>query len=237
MAIYILFGIAQVLGIAAAALIGAAGYHNQGYLWENVGKRFDFHPLFMTIGLLFFYSQAIMVYRVFPHFKKINLKIAHACLHIIAILFAGIALGAVFSSMSMHIQSLHSFCGIVTVGLFIAQYIVGFISFLFPGLPMSLRSKIITFHVYFGIIIFLMAVITAMMGASGKSWGNEKITPLLYKSFGVSVFLLAVTVLYLVTKPEYKRQPRPDDNHSSHSGTIIINHKESIQRSLSVEKN
>jgi cytochrome b-561 len=52
----------------------------------------------MTVGLIFMYGDAILVYRVFKNVEKLYVKILHACFHMGALIFSSIALRAALDS-------------------------------------------------------------------------------------------------------------------------------------------
>ena len=66
-----------------------------------------------------------MVYRVFRNEKKFNVKLLHAGLHLLALVFASVGLKAVWDSHDYHtpeplpnLYSLHSWIGLAAVSLF-----------------------------------------------------------------------------------------------------------------------
>jgi cytochrome b-561 len=80
----------------------------------------------------------MLLYRVFRNVEKIYVKLAHALVQVLALLFAAIALKAVFDSHNLasppipNLYSLHSWFGITAIILFISQWVLGFVSFLYP---------------------------------------------------------------------------------------------------------
>ena len=122
----------------------------------------------MTLGMVFFYgdgklmnghldlvsfrtilcfaSVAILAYRVFRDVKKIRVKILHASLLALSLIFSSIGLKAVFDNHNLsnptkpNLYSLHSWVGLTAVVLFGLQWVAGFVSFLFPKLSEDIRQ-------------------------------------------------------------------------------------------------
>lgn len=190
--------IAQVVGLAMVILGGIwmGKYHN-GYGWD-VSTVFNYHPLFMTIGMIFLYgdgenykllknfksnlifsknlTKAILVYRLLRTTTKLYVKILHGIIHIAVLIFASIALKAVFDSHNKPIKpipnmySLHSWVGLTAVVLFGLQWIVGFVSFLFPKLSDGLRRAYLPHHKFWGLAIFGLCIAAALMGITEKAF-------------------------------------------------------------------
>jgi hypothetical protein len=78
--------------------------------------------------------------------KKIRVKILHASLLALSLIFSSIGLKAVFDNQSVskppraNLYSLHSWIGLSAVVLFGLQWVAGFVSFLFPKLSEDLRQ-------------------------------------------------------------------------------------------------
>ena len=55
------------------------GHYLGGFAGSSVpDKEFNWHPLLMTVGLIYLYGTGILVYRVLRNEKKRTLKIVHA---------------------------------------------------------------------------------------------------------------------------------------------------------------
>lgn len=113
-------------------------------------------------------------------------------------------------------------------------------SFLYPGIAAQYREAVMPYHIFFGIFNFILAIATSVLGLCEKLifalyvFTNDKyindillITNVLlnrdkeYKNFpkegmfGNFLSLLFILygglAVYLVTKPEFKRAPKPED--------------------------
>lgn len=221
----VLYVLTQLCGLTMIVLMGSwIGVHMGGLGGtSNPSLEFNWHPLLMTIGLIFLYGNAILVYRGFRTLRKKALKITHAAIHMGAFILTVIALVTVFDSHNLapnpipNMYSLHSWLGLSAVILFCLQYVVGFAAFLVPGAKDSLRAAIMPLHIYFGLFGFVLAIASAVMGITEKaifSIPNYSSLP----SSGVTVNLCGVLfvvfgglVVYLATNPAYKRKPLPED--------------------------
>ncbi|CAK9169925.1 unnamed protein product [Ilex paraguariensis] len=95
--------------------------------------------------------------------------------------------------------TLHSWLGLSTICLFGLQLLFAFFAFLFPGAEWSTRARLAPWHVFFGIVIFFMAILSAETGLVEKfiflklQRGQEALivnfTGLLILLFGISVGL------------------------------------------------
>uniref|UniRef100_A0A915JSC4 Cytochrome b561 domain-containing protein n=1 Tax=Romanomermis culicivorax TaxID=13658 RepID=A0A915JSC4_ROMCU len=218
----IIFGVSQVFGALAVILVAVwMGNYDGGFGWQDTPKQqFHYHPMFMVIGMLFLYGEAILIYRLFRHEKKRLTKIAHMVLHSFVFLFFTLALKAVFAD---NMYTLHSWIGLSTVLLFCLQYAAGFISFFFPGLPLSTRQWYMPIHHFCGIAIFIFAGATALMGmaeraafhvySNGGTCDKDKFCSegVVVNFLGVSLFLYCICVVYLVVNPRFKRRPLPEE--------------------------
>lgn len=55
-------------------------------------------------------------------------------------------------------------CGVV-----LDQWIGGFVTFLFPQLRGSMRATVMPYHIYFGFLGYMLAVLAALMGLAEKA--------------------------------------------------------------------
>lgn len=222
-----LVGIAEISGFMAVVLMGIwMGHFRKGFAWtEQPDLEFNWHPLLMTLGLIYLYGNGILIYRIFRNERKKKLKLTHASIMISALLFTVIALKAVFDSHNLatkgsipNLYSLHSWMGIITVILFAMQWLAGFITFLFPGLASHLRASYMPLHTSFGILIFVLACATSLLGiteklifALGTQYSNRDPEGVMANWIGVLIVVFGVLVVYLATNYKYKRLARPED--------------------------
>lgn len=222
----VLFGLVEITGALAVILVTVwLGYFHGGFSWSsNPAQEFNWHPVLMTIGMIFLYANSIIVYRAFPNNSKRNLKLTHAIIHVIAFLLTVIALQAVFDSHNLNkppianLYTLHSWIGLIAVILFSCQWISGLVTFLYPGLKQGLRVVYLPVHIFFGVLGFVCSVIAALLGLLEKAhwvlkdkYQELPAEGLLVNFIGIILVVFGSLVVYLVTEPQYKRQPRPED--------------------------
>ncbi|KAJ9597189.1 hypothetical protein L9F63_026921, partial [Diploptera punctata] len=123
------FGVAQAVGLLTVVLVTVwAGHYCGGFSWRsNPDTEFNWHPVLMTLGMIFLYANSILIYRAFRNSRKRRLKVAHMTLHVIAFILVVIALVAVFDSHNLkdppipNMYTLHSWIGLSSVILFACQ--------------------------------------------------------------------------------------------------------------------
>lgn len=213
---------AQVFGLLSVILVAVwMGHFSGGFSWSE--QKFNYHPLFMTIGMVFLYGEALLVYRVFHNSKKIYIKILHGCLHLLALIFAIVGLNAVFSKHiaagETNLYSFHSWMGIITVSFFAMQWVCGLVSFLLPAFPTNLRVWYKPIHVFWGVALMVMAIGTVLLGLNEnmmfKGEAYEKRTPEAYVAnfFGLAVIAYGITVGYIVATSNLRSSSSTDEEH------------------------
>ncbi|GAA0147491.1 hypothetical protein Leryth_002922 [Lithospermum erythrorhizon] len=138
---------------------------------KNKFKIFNIHPLLMVVGFVIMFGEALMAYKTVPGTRETK-KFVHMFLNLIALLCGALGIYAVFK---YHIEteipdlySLHSWIGISTIGLFCIQWFLAFLTFMFPKAEPFRRARFASWHVLFGILIFFMAIISAITGLVEK---------------------------------------------------------------------
>jgi len=180
--------------------------------------------MLMVLGLVFMYGNGILTYRLLRNERKKKLKLLHAGVMIASFLLAAVGLKAVFDSHNLadpptaNLYSLHSWMGLITVLLFGVQWLAGLITFLFPGLASHLRASYMPIHTSFGILIFVLACATSLLGITEKlifslkgDYGKRAPEGVMANWIGILIILFGVLVVYLATNIKYKRLQRPED--------------------------
>lgn len=231
----ILYMITQMVGVTIIILMSSwIGVHLGGLAWTSQPSvQFNWHPLLMSLGMIFLYGNSILVYRGVRYARKKPLKVTHAVIHGLAFLFTVIALVAAFDSHNLakppipNMYSLHSWVGMAAVIIFSLQYVFGFASYLFPGVREPLRAAYMPVHVFFGLFGFVLSVAASLLGLLEKAffsinnYGQLPAPAVLVNMMGLLLIVYGALVVFLVTEPTYKRKPLPEDvmllTHSSSS--------------------
>lgn len=179
----------------------------------------------IPVSILNKYSlPAILIYRGFRDARKKNLKVVHGIINIVAFICAVIALVAVFDSHNSavppkpNLYSLHSWIGLSAVILFAAQYLFGFIFFMYPTMSQNLRVSFMPVHVFFGTFGFILCLAAALMGITETIiFGVKDFTDLpgvaqLYNLLGVTLAIFGGLVIFLLTDGRFKRMSLPEEN-------------------------
>ncbi|XP_075160631.1 plasma membrane ascorbate-dependent reductase CYBRD1 isoform X2 [Haematobia irritans] len=222
----VLYVLTQLCGLTLIVLMGSwIGIHMGGLAGtDNPSLEFNWHPLLMTIGLIFLYGNAILVYRGFRTLRKKTLKLTHAALHMGAFILTVIALKTVFDSHNLaktpipNMYSLHSWLGLSAVLIFCLQYAIGFTAYLVPGAKESFRASLMPLHIYFGLFGFVLSIASACMGITekaifslGSAYSTLPSSAVMVNLCGVLFVVFGGLVVFLSTNPAYKRKPLPED--------------------------
>ncbi|XP_051145868.1 probable transmembrane ascorbate ferrireductase 4 [Andrographis paniculata] len=128
------------------------------------------HPLFMVIGFILISGEAILVQRWLPGSKNLK-KSMHLSLQ-------GVALGCgIFGiwtkfhgqdGIMANFYTLHSWMGLISISLFAAQWLFGFINFWHKREVRTTRRTLLPWHVFLGLYTYGLAVVTAETGLLEK---------------------------------------------------------------------
>merc|ERR1711997_652869 len=186
--------------------IAWVGQFKGGVSFSHTEKGIDFnwHPILMTISLIFLYGNGALIHRVIPprnESHKLKLKLGHAGTMLLAFILMVIGLQAAFDSHNLaqppkpNMYTLHSWVGLLAALLFGCQWTLGFLAFLFPKFSGDIRALVLPFHQYFGSSILVLAAAAALMGHLEKAlWSNKDG----YPRYNPEAVLVNVTGLLIV---------------------------------------
>ncbi|KAM4626458.1 plasma membrane ascorbate-dependent reductase CYBRD1 [Discoglossus pictus] len=196
-------------------------HYREGLGWDGGAPEFNWHPVLIITGFIFIQGIAIIVYRLPWTWKcsKLLMKCIHAGLHLTALILAVVSLVAVFDFHNAksipNMYSLHSWIGLTVVILFALQLILGFLVYLLPFTPVSLRATLMPIHIYSGLLIFGTVIATALMGITEKLIFSVKEPPysklppeaVFVNTLGVLILVFGALVIWMTTQPGWKRPP------------------------------
>ncbi|CAG0881651.1 unnamed protein product [Cyprideis torosa] len=225
------YTIAAGVGVCLVSLMVVWLEHFRGgFAWSSSpGLQFNWHPLLMTLGMVFIYGNAILIYRVFRTERKRYLKIGHACVNALAFVLGVVGLRAVFEFHNAkgipNVYSLHSWLGIIVMIIFAEQLLFGLTFFLFPTVRPTLRTRYLSIHTTVGLGGFGLACVTALLGLMEKTFfvlvdpklpenHQYKALPaegMLVNMIGMLIVIFGILVLTLVGLRRYRRIPVTED--------------------------
>merc|ERR1711962_308655 len=221
----------EVIGLIAVGLtIHWVKEYKGGLPSIEEGIHFNWHPILMTVSLVFLYGNGALIYRVIPpqgEAHKLKLKIGHAVIMVVVFIIMVIGLQAAFDSHNNkkdgegnpapipNLYTLHSWIGLIAALLFGIQWALGFSAFLFPKFSPEIRSILLPFHQYFSSSILCLAVAAALMGHlekaiwSNKAYSQKGAESMVVNFTGVFLVLFVMGVTFLLSKfstenPDYK---------------------------------
>ncbi|XP_060528493.1 plasma membrane ascorbate-dependent reductase CYBRD1 isoform X2 [Cylas formicarius] len=215
-----------VVVLASILLLGSLGLtlfwviqYRQGFAWrDDPVKQFNLHPVLMVAGFITFSGFSVLLYRICRCCRRIYVKLLHTVFHALAIPCVAIGFLAVLDSHNLkqppipNFYSLHSWIGLVTMGLFAIQFVVGFFSFLIllccEGATAGFRAALVPIHASFGLTTFMLAIAACVSGLTEKAlftlgdsysqWIDEGIV---INTLGVCLIALGILVSFAVRSP------------------------------------
>lgn len=184
---------------------------------DSAGKLANLHPIMMFTFMVSLNMYAVLIYRTHYSSPKQRLKWTHAILAGVNIVMS---LLGVFAMIKAHwiqdqpnFYTLHSWIGLLTNALYLAQFASGFVAFLKPGLAQSARAAMMPWHRLAGAFILVLAGLAAVTGITelvifqDKNDTYSKKTAITYVAnfAGISVILMTSISIYLLTAPRYRR--------------------------------
>ncbi|CAH1738057.1 transmembrane ascorbate-dependent reductase CYB561-like isoform X2 [Aphis gossypii] len=206
--------------------------YRTGFGFSGTIKICNWHPLLMTITFVYLFANSILHFRNFRNTTKRKLKMQHAAIHSCIIIFGVLGIWTGLNSNLIanppipKFYSLHSWLGIITVIMFLSQFISGLISFLYPEIAMKYKEAVMPYHIIFGVLTFALSIVTSVLGFSEKiifavnqQHGHLPTEGLFLNCVGIVLIFYGALVVYILVKPKYKRSSKPDDGVTHNGAT------------------
>uniref|UniRef100_A0A915PUU3 Cytochrome b561 domain-containing protein n=1 Tax=Setaria digitata TaxID=48799 RepID=A0A915PUU3_9BILA len=214
----IVLGTAQIFGISAIFLVAIwmSGFKG-GF---TSGLQFHYHPTFMVMGMIFLVGEGILVYRVFRHERKRFSKLLHLTLQTMVLIFALIALKAVFESHSSNKNDKGQLDPLPNMYSLHSWYLFGFAVFFFPSWSVPIRQFMLPYHQSIGLIILCFLTVAAVMGISEQAAWHHKCWTVghtmcsqqyLSIALGISILIFVTLIVIITLNPRWRRQPLPEE--------------------------
>ncbi|XP_044506939.1 transmembrane ascorbate ferrireductase 2-like [Mangifera indica] len=205
----------RAIGVIVATLVLSWTVHYRGGLAlvsDNKDLIFNVHPVLMVISLVLLNGEAMLAYKTVSGTKSLK-KLVHLALQFIAFL---LSLIGVWAALKFHndkgidnFYSLHSWLGLACLFLFGIQWGAGFVTFWYPGGSRNSRTTLLPWHVFFGVYIYALAVVTATTGILEKATflqtnhviARYSTEALLVNSLGILVVALGGFVILALVAP------------------------------------
>ncbi|CAN1126204.1 Transmembrane ascorbate ferrireductase 2 [Linum perenne] len=207
--------VVRLLGVIIAGLVLTWTLHYRGGLAlvsDNKDLIFNVHPVLMVIGLLLINGEAMLAYKTISGTKNLK-KLVHLGLQFLALC---LSLIGVWAALKFHndkgidnFYSLHSWLGLACIFLFSIQWAAGFATFWYPGGSRSSRATLLPWHVFFGVYIYALTIVTATTGLLEKATFlqiNKVISrysteALMVNSLGILIVVLGGLVVLATVTP------------------------------------
>ncbi|XP_054267340.1 transmembrane ascorbate-dependent reductase CYB561-like [Macrosteles quadrilineatus] len=198
--------------VALLLMIVWVFFYQGGVAWSSQPKQqFNYHVLAMTVAMVYFVAFELMTFRVLRNGRKKYLKVIHAGFLVpnIFLLVVGY-----WSILDVHagrpnFYSFHSWMGIITTVLYLAQGFIGFVSFLWQKTKPTHRGAYLPYHVFFGLTTFVLGVTTTLLGLFEEIKKIPKFSEeaIMMNICGICIAVFTAMVIFFQTRPEYKRRP------------------------------
>ena len=166
--------LARVFALASLALATwwSAEWLGGITLSASSAKLFNAHPPLMVLAFVVLTPEAALAIRRAGWRRDVG-KPLHAYVQLASAVVAAVGLWAVFkyhANMGFpDLVSLHSWLGLLTVGLFAAQWVVGYACFYKPGAAPSARANFVPTHAAVGALLLVLIGATVVTGVMEKT--------------------------------------------------------------------
>eukprot|EP01035_Chromulina_nebulosa_P018864 gene18864-24649_t len=135
---------------------------------------FNYHPIFMTTGMIFCFVNALLSFKYLP-LPKIVRKSIHGVLHTLSLMFVIMGLTAVivgnnftnYNTVGIYFAnlfSLHSFVGLSALAVYFQNYLIGFLAYGLGVFSEDFKEKYLSNHVLFGLFALFLALAAVESG-------------------------------------------------------------------------
>ncbi|KAI0499028.1 hypothetical protein KFK09_019928 [Dendrobium nobile] len=166
------------------------------------------HLQFYRVSDIVRISNDQKVLLMIPGRRRVR-KLVHMFLNLAGLVLGVLGFFAIFTFLNkegtmLDLDSLHSWLGFGTMCLFAIQFLLGFTFFLFPGATLTMRAIMKPWHFFFGLTIFILAIISSATGIVrrfsliGLHRGSEA---LVLNFTGIAIILYGITVILSVILP------------------------------------
>jgi len=234
---------AQILlhGLIALTLYWVLQYRWDGegvpFAWRKNDKTdpeklWNLHPVLMVTGFIYCMGQAMLVYRSCRCCHHICSKLLHTMFHMLGIPCIGLGFLAIWNYHNIrkdrtgnpaplpHFYSIHSWLGLVTMGLAAIQFLAGVFTFLLLLCCKSssrFRSAMVPIHSTVGTTTFILAITTAIAGITetafyklrekelGETYTILSEEAIFLNTIGVILIVLAVIMPLIINYKGFRR--------------------------------
>ncbi|KAJ7520625.1 hypothetical protein O6H91_19G014200 [Diphasiastrum complanatum] len=215
----------HLVGILCVALVLVWMIHFRGGLaWSTSNQIliFNIHPVLMIVCFIFLSSEAIVHFKSAPG-SKFYKKTIHSALNAIALTGAIVGVAAVFKFHKelgiANLYSLHAWLGMLTIILFGLQWMSGFLVFLFPRGAKKTRGRVLPWHVFVGLLVYIAAISSAESGIvelvallqGRNAMGKFSPEARLANCLGLSLLLLGALVVLSSVLSSPSPATKPED--------------------------
>uniref|UniRef100_A0A673J2H7 Lysosomal membrane ascorbate-dependent ferrireductase CYB561A3 n=1 Tax=Sinocyclocheilus rhinocerous TaxID=307959 RepID=A0A673J2H7_9TELE len=183
-----------------------SGIWRGGFAWDGSFLQFNWHPVLMVTSLVVLYGNAIVLYRVPLKWSRWWCKLTHGGLLFVAVVLSVLGVRAPFDFHTGSPQWPYSLCSIFIDS---CLWFVGLCAFLLPWTPLAVRACLKLLHIWMGIAIFTLSLITSLSGINEKLLNTEPYTALpaealFANSLGILVVIFGLLVLKILSNQKWK---------------------------------
>uniref|UniRef100_A0A914WKI3 Cytochrome b561 domain-containing protein n=1 Tax=Plectus sambesii TaxID=2011161 RepID=A0A914WKI3_9BILA len=206
------FFAAQVSGLLMVVLIIVWAINGNNASGTHVGGigpflSFYYHPVLMTIGMVFLTGQGAMLFRVLTHVDRNILKIPHLLLMSTVTILTALGTYAIFVAQAdvTPMRDLHDWVGLLTIILFGVQFIFGFLAKFYPGASPPLAQWYRPVHNFMGALVFVLACASALTGLALDGEKDFSTNGSISKAAGLFTICFAICVVVLMVNRDFAR--------------------------------